>query len=124
MKLTVWHAADAELLANSQWYDERLPGLGDQLTDEVQAVLARIESTPAAFARFEFYRGSAEVRRALLLRFPISVIFLVESDSIVIWLLPPTGDDRCIGWEGYANTDAWPVNSRLAHVARDQGKLL
>ena len=71
-------------MENSQWYDERLPGLGDQLVDEVQAVLARIEATPAAFARYEFYRGSAEVRRSLLSRFPISVIFLVESDGIVI----------------------------------------
>ena len=68
MTLVIRPEAIEELLSSAHWYNDQRPGLGNELIDEAWAALGRIQATPAAFGRYEFYRGSDEVRRAGLRR--------------------------------------------------------
>jgi len=89
MSLVVRPEAIEALLASARWHNERRSGLGDELIDEAWGSLERIQAAPEAFARYEFYRGSNEVRRAGLSRFPYSVIVLVESDFVAVLAFAP-----------------------------------
>jgi plasmid stabilization system protein ParE len=61
------------------WYERRKSGLGIELKEAVDLMLARIAETPG---RFRPVRG--EVRRALLRRFPYAIYFLPEPHAIVV----------------------------------------
>ena len=61
------------------WYERQKPGLGLELKDAVDQMLARIAESPG---RFRPVRG--EVRRALLRRFPYAIHFLPEPNAIVV----------------------------------------
>jgi hypothetical protein len=89
MTVVIRPEAIDELLSSARWYNERRPGLGDELIAEAWAVLGRIQATPTAFGRYEYYRGPDEVRRAGLARFPYSVIFLIEPDCIGVLAFAP-----------------------------------
>jgi hypothetical protein len=89
MTLVVLPEAGEELLSSARWYDERRPGLGNELVGEAWAAVGRIQATPAAFGRYEFYRGPDEVRRTALARFPYSAIYLVEPDRLVVLAFAP-----------------------------------
>jgi len=89
MKLVIRPEATEELYGSAQWYDERKPGLGHDLMDEAWSAIGRITATPTAFGRYEFYRGTENVRRARIVRFPCSVIFVHEPDCIRILAFAP-----------------------------------
>ncbi len=61
------------------WYEKQKQGLGVELKEAVDQMLARIAETPG---RFRPVRG--EVRRALLRRFPYAIHFLPEPQAIVV----------------------------------------
>jgi toxin ParE1/3/4 len=63
------------------WYDDKRPGLGGELVDEVERALDRIEAVPASFARAP---ESAAARRVLLGRFPYWLVFAVLDDGTVL----------------------------------------
>ena len=54
-------------------------GLGAEYTRAVRAMLAAVERDPR---QFPIARG--EVRRALLLRFPYALYFILEAERIVV----------------------------------------
>jgi hypothetical protein len=89
MTLVIRPEAIEELLASARWYNQQRSGLGNELIDEAWAVLGRIEATPEAFGRYEFYRGPDVVRRAGFARFPYSALFLVEPDCIGVLAFAP-----------------------------------
>ena len=60
------------------WYQSERPGLGIELTVEIERLLGRIGADPRQFRQV---RG--EIRRAVLLRFPYTIHFLIESKRIV-----------------------------------------
>jgi hypothetical protein len=69
--------ASLELNEAIAWYEKQQPGLGMELKAEVDHFLSRIAKNPDHFRRI---RGS--VRRALLRRFPYTIHFLEEPQSI------------------------------------------
>jgi toxin ParE1/3/4 len=89
MTVVIRPEAINELLCSARWYDQRRAGLGNEFVDEAWAALERIRAMPTAFGRYELYRGTDEIRRAGLARFPDSVIFLVEPDGIVVLAFAP-----------------------------------
>ena len=61
------------------WYEQQKTGLGFELKEAVDQMLARIAETPGRFSPVH-----GEVRRALLRRFPYAIHYLSEPDTIVV----------------------------------------
>ncbi len=71
--------AEAELIEAAEWYETRGLGLGAEFLRALDATIANIARHPFA-SRVVF----GEVRRALLRRFPYSVIYALPDDEILI----------------------------------------
>jgi plasmid stabilization system protein ParE len=71
--------AEQDLADAARWYEEQRPALGQEFLDEALATFAVIAERPLASAAVY---GS--LRRALLHRFPFSVIYLVDGDGAVV----------------------------------------
>jgi len=74
-------SALAEIERARDWYEQKREGLGVDHVDEVERVLALIETAPRSFARA---RESRLARRALLGRFPYSLVFALLDDGDVL----------------------------------------
>ena len=72
-------AARAELLAAQDWYEAEREGLGTRFRASVDATVQRIAENPLQFPAV--YR---EVRRALIRRFPYSVLYVVETNGVTV----------------------------------------
>ena len=72
--------AVAEYAAAIEFYEERAPGLGRDLFDEVQRVLEGIAENPGLGSPFE-----EPYRRAYCRRFPFGVIYRETADTV--WIL-------------------------------------
>jgi plasmid stabilization system protein ParE len=71
--------AQAEFDEAFDWYSEQLAGLGLDFLDCVADVLERIGSMPESYQIvFE------DVRRAVVRKFPYSVLYRIETDRIVV----------------------------------------
>ncbi|MSR21209.1 MAG: type II toxin-antitoxin system RelE/ParE family toxin [Gemmatimonadetes bacterium] len=77
MRVSVNAAARAELVEAVAFYNERTAGLGDAFAVEVRSTLLRILENPDA----GFEIGS-RIRRRLLLRFPFSILYNVDSTRL------------------------------------------
>ncbi len=71
--------ARAELIDAWTWYEEQRPGLGDELEACVEATIGAAARSPAGYQRVY-----AEVRRALVKRFPYGVYFIVEGEVLLV----------------------------------------
>jgi toxin ParE1/3/4 len=69
-------AAKRELAEAAEWYESRQPGLSDRLFDEIDSVLALVQRHPRAFPLVPEAATDLQIRRALLTRFPYSLVFL------------------------------------------------
>ena len=87
MTKPVWLDDDAraELAAAHARYETALPGLGEQMADELDALLERIQEHPRAFPFAARVARRFEVRHAVLPRFPFNVFFVELDDAI--WVL-------------------------------------
>jgi plasmid stabilization system protein ParE len=90
--------AQADIEAAAQWYEERRLGLGFEFTRVVRAALAMIERDPVRFPS-----ARAEVRRALVRRFPYAVYFIVEASAIVVIACLHVRRDPTV-WQSRADT--------------------
>ena len=72
-------AAEADLLAAKQWYEERRPGLGAELLEAVDRAMNELEERAEKYP--VYYR---QFRRVLLRRFPYKVFYLVESERVIV----------------------------------------
>ena len=79
MKSRFHEAADAELAEAVLYYDRRAPGLGDRLVAEVKSATRSIEQYPEIASIIE-----GGVRAKVLLRFPYSLMYIVEPHEIFI----------------------------------------
>lgn len=61
------------------WYEERLQGLGERFLGAVDDCLERVAANPRGFPTVH-----ADVRRALLLRFPYAILYRVEGEFITV----------------------------------------
>jgi plasmid stabilization system protein ParE len=60
-------------------YEENEPGLGRIFLDDIDRALRLIKVYPHAGTQIEF-----EIRRSLFTRFPYSLIYATDNDSIVV----------------------------------------
>ena len=71
--------AESDLVAAHRWYEDRLPGLGDRLLEQVELALLRLAEHPEAWATVH-----RNVRRAILRSFPYALFYLVEPERVVV----------------------------------------
>lgn len=77
--LVIRPEAEAEMTEAFDWYEERIPGLGNDFLLCVDATLNSIARSPELYPRI--YRIA---RRALIRRFPYEIFFLDETDKIIV----------------------------------------
>lgn len=70
--------ARAELIDAQDWYENECPGLGRRFLAAVDAVVEPMSANPRQFP--VIYKN---VRRALLRRFPYSLMFVIELDDAI-----------------------------------------
>ena len=70
----------AEYIAAGQYYNSKVPGLGDAFADEIEAGIRQICTTPRTWRVVE-----DDVHRFLVSRFPYGIYYTIEEDKIVIW---------------------------------------
>lgn len=79
MRLVVRPAAANDLRSAYRWYEERQPGLGEDLLEEVQAVIDRMLLLPRAYPMVH-----RDTRRALVRRFPYGIFFRTDDDAVIV----------------------------------------
>ena len=79
MKIELLGPARREFLDAVQFYESQAPRLGQELTEEFESVLELLSSHPQLGA--EHLEGT---RRVLLRRYPFDVVYLIESDRILV----------------------------------------
>lgn len=72
-------SALAEIADACRFYEDKVPGLGGDLLDEVDSAMDRILRFPNAWGRL-----SDNYRHCSLRRFPYTIIYLRESDTAVL----------------------------------------
>ena len=81
MKVEFHPSTTADLNEAVRYYNKQQPGLGNTLRTEVYAAIEFIQQNP------EIYVAAKGVRRALVKRFPYSVIYKLIPDQCVRVLL-------------------------------------
>ena len=71
-----------ELAEAVLWYEARRQGLGAQLLADIEGTLPVVGSRPRSFPRLQDVDPTLEIRRALLVRFPYALVFLVRPDEV------------------------------------------
>lgn len=78
--ISFYPEADLELAEAIGWYEEQQRGLGFEFYEDYLAVRNRLLETPAVFPIV-----FGNVRRAVFRKFPYSVFFLIEGNTIVVY---------------------------------------
>ena len=78
-KLIVRPEADAELEEAYVWYEQQVAGLGSQFLLAVDVVIHAIRINP-----LQYPIAHKDVRRALTLKFPFQIFFVMHNTQIVI----------------------------------------
>jgi len=71
--------ARAELIEAQDWYERQAPGLGRRFRQSIDALVERVNSGPLQFS--VVYKS---VRRALLRRFPYTLLFVIDHDTLLV----------------------------------------
>ncbi|NEE02735.1 type II toxin-antitoxin system RelE/ParE family toxin [Phytoactinopolyspora halotolerans] len=74
--------ASVELEDAILWYDQRRVGLGAELLDAIDAVMAHIDRWPGAASSIPRLTKDIPARKAAVPRFPYSIVYLVNDDTI------------------------------------------
>lgn len=77
MRLVVRPAAANDLTRAYRWYEDRRPGLGEDLLQEVQSVIDRMLLLPLGYPV-----AHRDTRRALIRRFPYGIFFRMDGDAV------------------------------------------
>ena len=77
--LKVLSCAEQDITNAVFWYENKLKGLGLQCILSLDAAIQSIRRNPKLYP--EVYKN---FRRALIQRFPYSIIYFIENDSIII----------------------------------------
>ena len=86
--LVIRPEAEADALQAFRWYNEQVPGLGQEFLAEVESVLEHIRANPEASRKA--YR---EFRRVLTRRFPYAVFYSVQAERAVVFAILHTARD-------------------------------
>ncbi len=79
MKALFAKEAQAELEEGQHYYEHKEAGLGEEFTESVRQGLRLVLAQPEA-GRIEF----EDVRRVILKRFPYKLLYIVESDHLMV----------------------------------------
>jgi len=71
--------ATVEIQEARGWYEQRRQGLGDEFMAAVREALTAVETSPQ---RYPIVRR--DVRRAMLHRFPYSLLYIMEPERTVV----------------------------------------
>lgn len=71
--------AGEELVISSKFYDTKVTGLGDKFLNEIERMIQVLEDTPLLGVELEH-----PFRKAVLHRFPFSLIYTVEENKLWI----------------------------------------
>ena len=71
--------ARLDILDARSWYEERAPGLGTEFARAVDVAAAAVLRFPQAFPEVH-----GPVRKAVMRRFPYSLLFVVEGEEITV----------------------------------------
>ena len=82
--IRVGAAAAEELSAAIAWYEDRGPGLGGRLLDEVQQALDLIRRHPNVGGPVPRVAAERDTRRVPLHRFPYAVVYRVRNAEIEV----------------------------------------
>jgi plasmid stabilization system protein ParE len=77
-----------DLAAGFDWFERQRIGLGDEFVATVQSTLKNVELYPEIFVSVH-----GDVRRAIVLRFPFALFYLVEPRRIVVLRVLHTARD-------------------------------
>jgi plasmid stabilization system protein ParE len=72
-------AARAELIEEQDWYEGEASGLGRRFRQAIDVLVERMSANPRQFPVV-----FKNVRRALLRRFPYSLFFVVEDNTLLV----------------------------------------
>lgn len=78
-RLSIHEAAEAEINEAADFYDARIPGLGDTFLDEIERAIGRISEFPEAAPLIQ-----GRVRKRSIAKFPYSLVYSVRPDEIRI----------------------------------------
>jgi plasmid stabilization system protein ParE len=81
-KLTLSRHAREELRAAVVWYEERNPGLGQELLDAARTCFQRISAQPSLGGPVPGVSVETGARRLLLGRFPYAVIYMELGNEV------------------------------------------
>jgi hypothetical protein len=76
-ELTVEPEAESEIAEAANWYDRRVPGVGEEFVLAVDAALAAVQRNP-----FQYQAVWGQYRRARVQRFPYGLIYVVSDREI------------------------------------------
>lgn len=79
MRLRFRPEARLDVLEAREWYESRAAGLGFEFARAVDAAAAGILRFPASHPRVH-----GEVRKAIMRRFPYSLLYVVKGDEITV----------------------------------------
>ena len=79
MKVRFLTLAQKEVDEAFVWFEERVEGKGVDFLDELDRVVRLVKAYPLASSEIE-----PEIRRCLFARFPYSLIYGIDGDTIVI----------------------------------------
>ena len=71
--------ARGEVLKAQDWYEREAPGLGRHFREAIDALIERMSANPRQFP--VMFKA---VRRALLRRFPYSLFFVMEGETLLV----------------------------------------
>ncbi len=71
--------AEKEIDEAELWYESQLPGLGEAFYDEVDEKIRQIADSPLQYPVLR-----RDIRRAVVKRFPFSILFRVKDDAIFV----------------------------------------
>jgi toxin ParE1/3/4 len=78
-RIVFTQAARLDLIEAQDWYEREAPGLGPHFRAAIDALTERMSANPRQFpAVFK------DVRRALLRRFPHSLFFVMEGETLLV----------------------------------------
>ena len=87
MRLRLHRLAMVEIDHEVDYYEERQPGLGNELENEIDSVLERILRFPESAPQWQ---GRPERRLAVLDRFPFTIPYQILGEEIVVLALAHT----------------------------------
>lgn len=88
VELIIRPEAEADALQAFRWYNEQLPGLGQEFLAELESAIESIRANPEACRKL-----NREYRRVLTRRFPYAVFYAIHAQRVVVFAILHTAQD-------------------------------